>query len=451
MGFSLAERLALVPAPDRQRVLGELDDSEAAALLWDWRYWARPEQIAPDGDWFVWLILTGRGWGKTRSGSHWVHERAMAGNEERQMLLVSKTPADARDDMIQGLGGILRNVPPGERPEYEPAKRLLTWPTGAEAHIRSGANPDDTRGFSGDTVWCDELPAWRYPRECWDNILFGLREARVEQPRICVTTTPRPIPLIKQLVADAERGGVVLVRGSTYDNRANLSEVYYREVIAPREGTTLGRQEIHGEIIDEIEGASWSRALIPEPARRTQNLRRVVVGVDPSGSADGHEVGIVCAGVDREGRFWVLEDASAKLSPEGWATEVVRVFDARRADRVVAEKNFGGDMVSHVLRTHSRHLPITLVSASRGKAVRAEPVVALYEQGRVSHEASFPELEDQMCTARLNDAGDKTPDDRVDALVWALTELMRTEQAAPELAVGAIAGGNTGYNPHRIE
>ncbi len=420
--------LASLPAKKRQKLLENLSDEEALALKYCWEIWARPEQLPPDGDWFVWLALAGRGWGKTRTGAHWIHNRAMAGDSSRWMALISKTPADARDDMIQGLGGILKNVPPWEKPIYTVSNRSLTWSTGARATVYSGANPNQIRGFSGDTAWCDELAFWDYPRDSWSNLLYGMREAKVSDPQILVTTTPLPLSLLKE-IRDSE--WTVRTGGSSYDNRENLSDIFYRAVIEPREGTSLGRQEIWAELLDEMPGALWTRKLLEENREEEPpELRRIVISVDPAvtSTEDSNETGITIGGINESGeQGWLLEDVSGRYTPKQWAQKVINRYYSYKADRVVAEKNNGGDLVASNIHTMDPNIPVKLVHAAKGKYTRAEPVSSMYEQNRIHHvkrykgaRRDFAILEDQMCTWI---PGDDSPD-RLDSNVWLWTELM---------------------------
>lgn len=336
-----------------------------------------------------------------------------------------------RQYTIEGPSGFLNVGPPDYRPIYEPSKRILEWRNGARALLFSAEDPETLRGASGSFFWWDELAKSRYAQQGWDNLMFGLREGT---PRGIVTTTPRPVPLLRELV---NRSSTHVTRGSTWDNRDNLSEVFYREVIAPKMGTRLGRQEIDGEILDDLPGALWDRDDFDK--QRIEflpcNLTRIVVAVDPSGtggeSDDGDEVGIVVAGKGDDGRLYVLADLSCKLSPAGWGREVVDAYNGQwtddpeyfKADCVIAETNFGGAMVRHVIQTVDPNVPFREVHASRGKVARAEPVAALYEQGRVSHLGSLPELEDQMCLMGPDGYIGSGSPDRLDAVVWAITEL----------------------------
>jgi len=410
--------------PQRQAFLRSLSDEAALAARYDWRFWARPHQLAPPGDWFVWLIRAGRGFGKTRTGAEWVLERVRQGY--RNIALVGKTVADVRDTMVElGDSSLLKVAPPWERPEYEPSNRRLIWPNGATATTYSGDKPDQLRGPQHDSAWVDELAKFQYPQDTWDNLLFGMRIGPA--PQVVVTTTPRPIPLIKKLVASPT---TVDVRRPTWDNAANLSPVYIREVIEPYRGTRLGRQELEGEILDDNPAALWKRSVIEE-FRVTQapDLVRIVVAIDPAATSKGtsDENGIIVAGLGVDGHGYTLADRSLRGTPLEWAREAIAAYHTHRADRVIGEQNNGGEMVETIIRTVDANVSYTSVYASRGKATRAEPVAALYEQGRVHHVGAFPELEDEMCQWT---PGDSSPD-RMDALVWAYTELMLHNYEGP--------------------
>lgn len=420
MTGSLAERLAALPGEQLQEAIETLTDDEAAALLYDWKFWARPSQLPPPGDWRVWLILAGRGFGKTRTGAETTIDRVRRSVSKR-VGLIAPTAADARDVMVEGESGILACSPPDFRPLYEPSKRRLTWPNGAVATLFSAEEPDRLRGPQHDFIWADEPAAWKYP-ETWDMAMFGLRLGT--NPQVVATTTPRPTRLIRDLVADP---GTVVTRGTTYENARNLAPAFLTAIVKKYEGTRLGRQELNGEILDDNPGALWSRNVIEAlRVREHPPLLRIVVGVDPAVTSDpeSDETGIVVAGVDAAGHYYVLADASLQGTPLTWATAVKRVYDQYRADRVVAEKNNGGELVEANLRTVDRTLSYRGVWASRGKQTRAEPISSLYEQGKVHHVGTFPLLEDQMCDW-APDSGDPSPD-RMDALVWAMTELTQS-------------------------
>ena len=429
---SLVGSLLSLTVQERDRLLQSLTEEKARLLLHDWRMWARPKQLPPEGDWGTWMILAGRGFGKTRAGAGWIHERAME-YPGRWIALVAKTPADARDYMIEGPGGLLRNTPPHERPKFEPSKRRLTWDNGSWATVYSDEEPDQTRGYSGDTAWIDELAKFRNARETWDNLSFGMREASTDRPRRLVTTTPRPIPIIRELIKLPTTRTVV---GTSHENRVNLDPTWYEETVLSYEGTRIGRQEVLAEILDDFPGALWTRTMLDDakvPASGIGDLERVVVAIDPSGTKgedNGDSVGIVVAGKGVDGFGYVLADRTCSLSPEGWGRRAVEAYHEFKADRIVAEKNFGGDMVRFVVQAADRNVAYEDVTASRGKVVRAEPIAALYEQERVKHAGLFPELEDQMAAfTRSGYMGDKSPD-RVDALVWALSDLLLGEEKA---------------------
>ena len=404
----------------KDQILASLTKTEIASLEFCWEFWARPSQLAPPGDWDTWLILAGRGWGKTRTGAEWCRAQVESGTAKR-LALVAPTSADARDVMVEGQSGVLAICPPDRRPTYEPSKRRLTWPCGAIATLYSADEPDRLRGPQHDAAWADELAAWRYP-EAWDQLQLGLRLGA--RPRTIVTTTPRPTKIVRAL-AKSERTALVI--GSTYDNRANLAPAFLQAIREQYEGTRLGRQELYAEILDDAPGALWARSTI-EQARARQapaGLERVVVAIDPAATskASSDETGIVVAARGVDGRGYVLADLSGRYTPDQWARVALRAYTSHRADRIVAEVNNGGEMIGHTIKTLAPNVPYKAIHASRGKRTRAEPIAALYEQGRVSHVGSFPMLEDQMCTW---DASDGSPSpDRLDAVVWALSEVMR--------------------------
>jgi phage terminase large subunit-like protein len=403
----------------RAEFLASLTPSDAEELLYAWRgLWARPEQLAPGSDWLTWLILAGRGWGKTRTGVEWAIETARD-NPGWRLALVARTAADVRDTMIEGESGILACSPPWFRPVYEPSKRRLTWPNGTVATTFTAEEPDALRGPQHHAAWADELASWKYADDTWDNLQFGLRLG--DRPRVVVTTTPRPIKLVRELLKDPTTH---VTRGSTFDNAANLAKTQLAKYKAKYEGTRLGRQELGGEVLEDVPGSLWQHAGIDAArVRVAPELVRVVVSIDPAAtsSAEADETGIIGAGKGVDGQYYVLADRTCRMSPHGWATRAVVAYDELKADRVVAEVNNGGEMVEHTVRTVRSSIPYTAVHASRGKRVRAEPIAALYEQGKVHHVGALAELEDQMCTF-VAEGGEKSPD-RVDALVWALTEL----------------------------
>ena len=430
---SLRASLLALDDARRAEALAGLSEGDAEALLFDWSLWARDNQLPPPGNWLVWLLLAGRGFGKTRTGAEFVRARVESG-EARRIALVSATAADVRDTMIEGPAGLLSVFPEHERPVYEPSKRRVTFAGGAVATAFSADEPDRLRGPQHDTAWCDELAAWRYPDDAWDNLIFGMR---LGDPRLCVTTTPRPIPLVRTLLGESS---TVVTRGSTFDNAANLAASALAKLREKYDGTRLGRQELFAEILTDTPGALWTLATIAAGrVRQRPDLARVVVAVDPAAadpdtakSEDGiAETGIVAVGLGADRDGYVLRDASDRLSPAEWGERTVKLFDEVEADAIVAEINQGGAMVAHVVRSAaeklhrekrraSPHVPFRPVRASRGKHTRAEPVAALYEQRRVHHVGVLAGLEDQMATW----VPGKTSPDRMDALVWGLTELM---------------------------
>ncbi len=400
-----------------------LSQDARTQIEYSWPLVARHNQTPPDGPWTAWILLAGRGFGKTRTGAEWVRAQVESGKAER-IALVARTPAEIRDTMIQGESGILSICPPWFRPEYESTKRKLTWPNGATAFLFSSYEPDQLRGPQFDAAWCDELASWKYPRDTWDNLAFALRLG--PDPRCVVTTTPKPVALLRELVA---RPDVIVTRGTTYDNEDNLAPSFYSQIRATYEGTRVGRQEIHADLLDQSEDALWERQWIDDTRieEAPESLVEVVVAIDPAvtSNARSDETGIVVAGVDRDKRYYVLADGSGRMSPNTWAERAMALYDRYNADRIVGETNNGGDLVQEVLRTASggQTFRFRAVSASRGKYARAEPIAALYEQGKVHHVGTFPELEDQMCTWTPKGPADVSPD-RMDALVWAITQLI---------------------------
>lgn len=405
-----------LPPPARER------------LRFEWRAWARPEQLPPVGAWLVWLILAGRGFGKTRTGAEWVRAEVESGRRGR-IALVAPTAADARDVMVEGESGILAISPPWFRPTYEPSKRRISWPNGAQATVFTADEPERLRGPQHDGAWCDELAAWRYP-DAWDMLMFGLRLG--DDPRVVVTTTPRPVKLVRDLMAAPT---TQVTRGATYDNAANLAAPFLEAIRAKYEGTRLGRQELYAEVLTDVPGALWQQARIDElRVKVAPEMARIVVAVDPSGG-DGEgndEQGIIVAGRGVDGHGYTLADRSCRMSPDGWGGRVVDAYVEFEADRIVYEKNFGGDMVEHVIQTVARAKKVKVatkaVTASRGKVVRAEPVAALAEQGKDHHVGIFERLEDEQCM--FGPTGFDGSPNRVDAKVWAYTELMLGVQSS---------------------
>ncbi len=431
------ECLARAGKEVRENFVKGLTKEERNEFLYHWKLFARPEQLPPQSDWRIWLVMAGRGFGKTRSGAEWV--RSIAENQgEARIALVSSSLAEARAVMVEGESGILACSPPDRRPRFEPSLRRLRWDNGAQAQLFSAAEPETLRGPQHSHAWCDEIGKWALSGEramrCWDNLVMGLRV--LGHPQIAVTTTPRAVPLVRRLIDKEPSGGITMTRGSTFDNASNLPARFLQALKEDYGETQLGRQEINGELLEDVEGALWTRSLI-EAARETGKVpqpRRVVVAVDPPASAKGDECGIIVAALGEDNVCRVLADCSLERAPpDQWAKAVAVAALNWSADRVVAEANQGGAMVESVLRAADAGLPVKLVHASRGKAARAEPVAALYAAGRVRHCGSFARLEDQLC-GLISGGGYSGPGrspDRADALVWAVTELMLGRSANP--------------------
>lgn len=424
---SPAQILAELPEEERDGFLKDLTPDQKAELKYNWKFWARPNQLAPEGDWNTWLVLAGRGFGKTRMGSEWIRDLAHKYPGCR-IALVAETAADARDVMIKGDSGLLAVDPTLSEDCWSPTNRCLTWPNGSKAWAYNATEPDQLRGPQHHFAWVDELAKFRYMQETWDQLQFGLRLG--SHPQALVTTTPRPLPLIKRLMLDSD---TFVTRGATLDNQDNLAKNTIKQLYERYSGTRLGRQELEGEILDDMPGALWNREIIDACRKRPEDapdFSRIVVAVDPAVTSgeDADETGIVVVGVSKDAdgynRGYVLADYSLRGTPEEWATMAVRAFHEYDADIIVAEKNQGGEMVTAVIRSKDLNVPVRLVSATRGKVVRAEPISALYEQGRVHHIGKFDKLEDQMCLfTRDPDRTNGNSPDRVDALVWGLTSV----------------------------
>ena len=420
--YGTIEQLALLDPAHRDRILNLMPHSARREIVVRWRAFSHRGQFEPDGDWRVWLIRAGRGFGKTRAGAEWVHQVARD-NPGARIALVSGTGDDVRRVIIEGASGLLAVARDDEAVRWSASTGQVHLPNDVVASVYSAAAPESLRGPEHQFAWCDELGKWGPTGlAAWDNLSMGMRLGT--RPRIMVTTTPRANPLMRKVMALA---GLHQTGGRTRDNW-HLPASFVDAVTADYAGTRLGRQELDGEMIEDVEGALWTRARLEAcRVRRRPALVRVVVAVDPPASAGGDACGIVAAGIAEDGRGYMIEEASVSgASPEGWAAAVAACFARVKADRVVAEKNQGGDMVRSVLMAADRRLPVKLVHASRGKTVRAEPVAALYEAGRVAHVGAFPALEDELCGLVAGGAyeGPGRSPDRADALVWALTELM---------------------------
>ena len=428
-------QLGLKKGKSPSELLAQLSERDAEEAVKDWASDARPDQTPPGGDWLTWLLLGGRGAGKTRAGAEWV--RAIATAEPQPagpIALVGETFADAREVMIEGVSGLLAIHPSWNRPEWQRTRRRLVWPNGTVAQAFSAEDPESLRGPQFSAAWADELAKWRYPDACWDMLQFGLRLGA--HPRQVVTTTPRPIPLLKRLIAGEADGTTVVSRATTGDNAMNLAPGFLSRVVARYHGTRLGRQELLGEMIEERADALWQCAPI-EAARvaaAPHELARIVVAVDPPASKRSGRCGIVAAGLGKDGFGYVLADASlSEVRPAEWAAVAIALYRRLKADALVAEVNQGGDMVAAVMREVDTGVPVKAVRATRGKWLRAEPVAALYSQGRVRHVGALPELEDEMCDFGIDGLSAGRSPDRLDALVWALTALMLSEAGEPKV------------------
>lgn len=418
---SRAGLLASLPAEEREKLLSETPPEVVAALNYSWEFWARPEQMLPDGDWTFWLILAGRGFGKTRTGAETVRHWARS---FRFINLIGATADDARDIMIEGESGILAICPRDERPTYFKGDRKLVWPSGSTSLIFTADEPERLRGKQHEKIWADEMAAWRYP-EAWDQAMFGLRLG--DKPQAVITTTPRPTQAVKALLHDPHTH---VTRGRTYDNRENLAPEFFSKLITKYEGTRLGRQELDAELLLDMPGALWQREsidMLRVPADDRLQLERIVVSIDPaiSSQENSNETGIVAVGKGRDSHGYTLADDSGIYTPQEWARRAAALYRQYDADAIVAEANQGGEMVEAVIRTVLPQARVILVKASRGKFTRAEPVAALYEQKRVHHVGRLDRLEDQMCefTPDFDRKVQGYSPDRVDALVWGYTEL----------------------------
>lgn len=421
--------------------LASLDPDTLHFILSDWQLWARDDQLPPHStatgdDWRVWLILGGRGAGKTRAGAEWVRAKALAIpplGEERAMriALVGETLGDVRRVMVEGVSGLLAIHRDDERPQLEVSKSQLVWPNGTVAQMFSAEDPDSLRGPQFDAAWCDELAKWRRPEETWDMLQFGMRLG--ESPTIAVTTTPRPLPLLKAIMNDP---ATVITRAATTANAAHLAPAFIAEMERRYAGTALGRQELLGEIVDEQSGSLWRRDWIEQArVKDCPELRSIVVAVDPpvTATANSDACGIIVAGLGADGRAYIAADRSLQgREPQVWARAAVRAYHEFMADRVVAEVNQGGDLVVSILRQIDEAVPVRSVRATRGKWLRAEPVAALYAEGRVAHVGVHATLEEQMLAFGADGLSRGRSPDRVDALVWALTDLM-IDRAAPAI------------------
>jgi phage terminase large subunit-like protein len=432
-------RRSKATASDVERELSDVEQASLEHLLRDWEVWARDDQLPPrDAAWRTWLILGGRGAGKTRAGAEWVRAQALglapfANEPVMRIALVGETYHDARSVMVEGVSGLLAVHARHEQPVFYASRNELIWPNGAIAQLFSAEDPDGLRGPQFGAAWCDEIAKWRHAEDTWDMLQFGLRLG--ELPRAVVTTTPRANTVLKGLMADET---VTVSRARTVDNAANLAGSFLVEMQRRYAGTELGRQELDGELIDELKGTLWQRAWIDEMRCRSMpELSRIVIGVDPpvTTGEKADACGIVIVGRGHDGRGYVLADATVQgLAPNAWARAVLQAYHEFEADRIVAEVNQGGDLVEAVIRQIEPSAPITKVRATRGKWIRAEPIAALYAEERISHVGEFEDLETEMMAFGGDGRASGRSPDRLDALVWALTDLMTTREfVAPRL------------------
>lgn len=413
--------MACLSLSDRAEVLRDITPAQAKALLTDWRgFNGRPNQIAPPGDWGIWVALSGRGYGKTEAGAQWVREQEAAG--VKSIALIAETQKDLEEVMVARLLSI---YPENERPHvrYKPVR--ITWPSGCVALGYNGTEPNQLRGPEFEAAWIDELAKYRYAQQTWDMLQFCMRVG--DHPKQFITTTPRNIPIIKELVGRAARGdGVVVTRGKTADNASNLSPAFLAEMDKKYAGTRMGRQELFAEILDDIPGALWTRRGLDENRRAdVPKMRRILVAVDPAVTSgeDADDHGIIVGGLGDDGRGYVLADGTCHGTPDRWARQAIALYDQYEADAIVVEVNQGGEMVAMTLRSVRKNIRIIEVTASRGKHVRAEPIAALYEQGKISHIGSFADLEDQMMMITTHGFQGENSPDRADAMVWLFSAL----------------------------
>jgi len=439
-----AQALRELPDDQVKEALSQLSPKQLESLHHDWSFWARPEQVEPKGDWNTWFINAGRGFGKTRAGVEWVREQVKKGH--KRIAAVAATNSDIERVMVKGESGFLSVCWSGDKthkgkemgyPEWSPTKRTLTWANGAKVEFYSAEEPERLRGPQFSAAWCDELAAWNKDIDTWDMLQFCLRLGK--HPKVCVTTTPKPTKLVRQMTKDPSTH---VTTGSTFDNAANLADTYLKAVKDQYEGTRLGRQELYAEVMEEAEGALWTTDMLDKAQldrKDLPQLNRIVVSIDPAVTANKESdmTGIIVAGVDVNGKGYVLGDYTDRLSPQGWASKAIELYHLYQADRIVAERNQGGDMVRRTLEVEDETVPIKLVHASRGKFARAEPISALYERNLVHHVRNpedghnLHELETQQRT--WEPLGSIGSPDRLDALVWALTDLMLGSYQKPKL------------------
>ena len=441
-----ADTLRKLPKAKVDEVFKQLGPKKVEELKHTWSFWARDEQLEPEGDWNTWFVNAGRGFGKTRTGVEWVREQVKRG--AKRIAAVAATNSDIERVMVKGESGFLNVCWKGDKtykggkmgyPEWSPTKRTLSWENGAQVQFFSAEEPERLRGPQFELAWCDELAAWNKDQDTWAMLQFCMRLGK--HPRIMVTTTPKPTKLVREILKNPTTHTTT---GSTFDNAANLAGTYLKAVKEQYEGTRLGRQELYAEVLEEAEGALWTTDMLDKASIKHEDLphlNRIVVSIDPAvtANAESDMTGIVVAGIDVNGIAYVLGDYTERLSPQGWASKAISLYHQYSADRIVAERNQGGEMVRRTLEVEDETVPIKLVHASRGKYARAEPVSALYERGLVRHVtnppdgASLNELETQMRT--WEPLGSIGSPDRLDACVWALTDLSLNGYAKPQLTL----------------
>ena len=440
-----AQTLRNMPIDEVQEALSKMSKKQVEVLQKEYKFWARPNQIEPDGNHNVWFLNCGRGFGKTWTGAQWVREKVKEGH--RRIACVSATNSDIEKVMVHGESGLLSICCKYDKtykgkemgfPNWSPTKRNLTWQNGAKVEFFSAEEPERLRGPQFSAAWCDELAAWKKDEDTWSMLQFGLRLGK--HPKVCVTTTPKSTKLVRKLLKDPK---TVVTTGSTFDNSVNLAETFLESIKEQFEGTRLGRQELYAEVLEENEGALWTTDTIDScqiDRDKIPDLTRIIVSLDPAvtSNAESDMTGIVVAGVDVNGKAYILGDYTDRLSPQGWASKAIELYYSYEADRIVAEVNQGGDMVKHTIHGEDESVPLKMVRASRGKYARAEPVAALYERGLVYHvrnpddgDANLNELETQMRT--WEPLGSIGSPDRLDAMVWALTDLMLNGYQKPQL------------------
>jgi phage terminase large subunit-like protein len=444
-----AASLKDMPKDEVKAALNTLSIAQLEELRYDWKFWARDKQIPPETGWYIWYLSAGRSFGKTRCGAEYIRDQVKRGVKD--IAIIGRTSAETRDVCLYGKSGLLNVCWEGDKtyrgkhlgfPKYYKNDKKLVWANGAVAKLFSAEEPEAPRGSQFEVCWLDELASWAYQQEMWDQIQFCMRIGR---PRIVITTTPRSTPLIRSLVDRGLKGkDVLLTTGSSYENTA-MPKQFFDELRDKYEGTRLGQQEIHAAILPDNEGALWTASMIDDcqiDRKDLPELQRIVVAVDPAvtNNVESDMTGIVVAGIDINGKGYVLGDYSVKTSPEAWANKAIELYHKFGASRIVYESNQGKDLIPTLFRTIDENIPLKGVHASQGKIARAEPVSALYEQGKVKHvrnpedfDANLMELEKQLTS--FEPLGRYKSPDRYDALVWGLTELMLKGVSRPKLTL----------------